>query len=118
MKKIILTLLFVFSLSVTFGQNKWQMKKINYFVDSAAKEFNFDQKQKEEFLKLRTAYFLDYAAAFKEAKDKNLDKEAKRQLLGPINQRSIKDLAKISGKTIQELQPFLKRMRTEMKNVK
>lgn len=42
-------------------------EKINYFVDAAAKEFKLDKKAKEKFLKLRTAYVMDYIKTNKQA---------------------------------------------------
>lgn len=47
--------------------NKMANEKINYFVDAAAKEFKLDKKAKEKFLKLRTAYVMDYIKTNKQA---------------------------------------------------
>lgn len=118
MKKIVLTLLLVVAFTATYGQQKWQMKKINYFVDAAAKEFKLDKKAKEELLKVRTAYFMDYIKTNKKANADGLSKEEKRKKLNAVNQEFNENLREISGKTGAEIQPFLKRMRDELKNVK
>lgn len=118
MKKIFLTLLLVVGFSSVYGQQKWQMKKINYFVDAAAKEFNLDKDAKAKLLEVRTAYFLDYMKTMKEAKAAGLEQAEKRKKLNAVNQEFNKNLREISGKTGQEIQPFLKRMRDELKNVK
>lgn len=118
MKKIILTLLLVVAFTATYGQQKWQMKKINYFVDAAAKEFKLDKNAKEKLLKVRTAYFMDYIKTNKQAKIDGLSKDEKRKKLNAVNQNFNKKLREISGKNGSEIQPFLKRMRDELKDVK
>lgn len=118
MKKIILTLVLLVAFTATYGQQKWQMKKINYFVDAAAKEFNLDKKAKAKLLKVRTAYFMDYMKTMKAAKAEGLEKSERQKKLNAVNQEFNKNLREISGKTGQEIQPFLKRMRTELKDVK
>lgn len=118
MKKIVLTLVLLVAFTATYGQQKWQMKKINYFVDAAAKEFSLDKKAKAKLLKTRTAYFMDYMKAAKAAKADGLDKTEKRKKLKVLNQAFNKNLLEITGKTGKEIQPFLKKMREELKDVK
>ena len=118
MKKIILTLLLVVAFTATYGQQKWQMKKINYFVDAAAKEFNLDKKAKAKLLEVRTSYFMDYMKTMKKAKADGLEKDERRKKLTAVNQEFNKNLREISGKNGREIQPFLKRMRQELKDLK
>lgn len=118
MKKIVLTLLLVVAFTATYGQQKWQMKKINYFVDEAAKEFNLDKKAKAKLLDARTVYFMDYMKTMKEAKEEALEQDEKRKKLNAVNQKFNTDLREITGKGREEIQPFLQRMRKELKNVK
>ena len=118
MKKIVLTFVLLVSFTVTYGQQKWQMKKINYFVDAAVKEFNLDKDAKAKLLEVRTSYFMDYMKTMKEAKAEGLEQAEKRKKLNGVNQSFNKDLREISGKNGKEIQPFLKRMRLELKDVK
>ncbi|MDC0177458.1 hypothetical protein OAJ14_04830 [Polaribacter sp.] len=118
MKKIVLTLVLLVAFTATYGQKKWQMKKINYFVDAAAKDFNLDKEAKAKLLKVRTAYFMDYMKTMKAAKAEGLEQAERRKKLNVINQAFNKDLIEITGKTGKEIQPFLKKMREELKDVK
>ena len=118
MKKIVLTLVLLVAFTATYGQQKWQMKKINYFVDAAAKDFNLDKEAKAKLLKVRTAYFMNFMKTMKAAKAEGLEQAERRKKLKVINQAFNKDLIEITGKTGKEIQPFLKKMREELKDVK
>lgn len=118
MKRIILTLVVALIATVSFSQNDWQQKKIDYFVDAATKEFKLDKKQTKQLSKIRTAYFLDYMVFIKSAKAGDITQEEKKTKVNAHNQQFNSDLKEITGKENKEIQPFLKRMREEIKNVK
>lgn len=117
MKKILLVLVMVASFSGVYGQNKTQEKKINYFVDAAAKEFSLDSDQKKELLEARHAYISDFMAVQKDSKSGTISDEEKKEKMNKVNSSFMAVLAKITGKTPKDLQPFLGRMRDELKNV-
>ena len=48
MKQIIIALVLIGSITTAFGQNKWQQKQINYFVEAATKEYNLNEGQVKE----------------------------------------------------------------------
>lgn len=116
MKKIVLAALFMLTATVTFGQNKWQQKKIDYFVEAAAKEFKLDKKQTNKLLKVRTTYFLEYMEIVKKAKSGVITPEEKKSQINAHNQKFNANLKAITG--TDNVQPFLVRMRDELKNVK
>lgn len=60
MKQIILTIVVFFTVAVSFGQDKYQMKKVNYFVEAAQKEYSLDKTQRKDLLDARIAYFKEY----------------------------------------------------------
>ena len=118
MKKIILTLVLLVAFTATYGQQKLQMKGINYFVDAAAVEFKLDAVAKAKLLETRTTYFMDYMKTIKVAKAEGLEQTEKKEKLNAVNQRFNKALIRITGKNGKEIQPFLKRMREELKDIK
>ncbi|CAH8284190.1 hypothetical protein EV196_103295 [Mariniflexile fucanivorans] len=116
MKQIILVLILTMAVSTTFGQDKWQQKKIDYFVEAATKEFKLDNKQKKELLVLRTDYFNDYMVIIKNGKEGEITEEEQKTQLNEHNQNFNIKLKEITGSN--NIQPFLVRMRDELKNVK
>ncbi|WP_299556472.1 hypothetical protein [Seonamhaeicola sp.] len=116
MKRIILGVLFLFTALVTFGQNQWQQKKIDYFVEAAAKEFKLDKKRTKTLSKVRTTYFLEYMEIVKKAKSGAITEEEKKTQINAHNQKFNADLKEVTGS--DNIQPFLARMREELKNVK
>ncbi|MBU2950986.1 hypothetical protein KO493_09775 [Tamlana agarivorans] len=115
MKRVILGILFLLTITVTFGQSKWDQKKIDYFVDEAVKEFHLDKKQQKELLKERTNYILDYKEVSKKAKAGEITGEEKKTQLNECNNNFVETLKTISGE--DNVQPFLLRMRDELKKV-
>jgi uncharacterized protein YjbJ (UPF0337 family) len=118
MKRIILTLLVAFVATAAFSQNKWQQKKIDYFVDAGTAEFKLDTKQTKELSKTRTAYFLEYMEIINKEKAGDITEDEKKTQVNAHNQKFNNDLKEITGKENDEIQPFLKRMRDELKDVK
>ncbi|TYA92136.1 hypothetical protein [Seonamhaeicola marinus] len=116
MKKIIALAAFLCVVSMSFGQNKWQQKKIDYFVEAAAKEFKLDKKQTTKLSKVRTTYFLEYMEIVKKAKSGAITQEEKKSQINAHNQKFNTNLKAITG--TDNVQPFLVRMRNELKNVK
>jgi len=115
MKQIIFGLLFLFTATVAFGQNQWQQKKIDYFVEAAAKEFKLDRKQEKQLSKSRTDYFLGYMEIVKKAKKGDISGEEKKNQLNNHNQNFNKSLKEITGE--DNIQPFLVKMREELKSL-
>ena len=117
MKQIILTLLVFFTVSISFGQDKYQMKKINYFVDAAQKEFSLNAKQTKELLDNRTAYFNDYQKVFSAAKNGEISEDEKKTQVNEVNNKFNKYFNELTGKTWDELKPFNERIREEIKGL-
>jgi molecular chaperone DnaK (HSP70) len=118
MKRIILGLLFLFTVSVTFGQNKWQQKQINYFVEEATKEYNLNEDQVKELHEARVEMVTAYSDTQKQSKDGTLSDEDRKEKGKEIAQNFQKTLTKITGKSYKEFSPFLQRMREELKALK
>jgi len=116
MRRLILVLTLIMAVSTTFGQDKWQQKKIDYFVEAAVKEFKLDNRQGKELLKTRTDYFNDYMVIIKNGKDGKISEEEQKTQLNEHNQNFNIKLKEITG--ADNIQPFLVRMRDELKNVK
>jgi len=117
MKQIILSLLVFFTVAVSFGQDKYQMKKINYFVDAAQKEYSLDKKQTKELLDARTAYFNDYQKVFSAAKNGEISDEEKKTQSNEVNNKFNKYFSELTEKNWNELKPFFDRVRDEMKSL-
>ncbi|WP_152285656.1 hypothetical protein [Flavicella marina] len=117
MKKIILLAVLVFSIQGVFAQDKYQMKKINYYVSAAAEEFDLDEAEEKNLLDERVAYFNDYVAIMKKGKAGEISAEDIKTQINEVNKEFNNKLIKITGKTYPELKPFMDRMRTELKNI-
>lgn len=117
MKKIVLAGLMFFAVTIVFGQNAYQMKKIDFFVDEAVKEFSLDKKQTKQLHKKRVDYFNDYIAVIKKAKKGELNDEEKKEQLKAVNQTFNKYFSALTGKTRRELGTFLKRIKEETKKI-
>ncbi|MCW2119011.1 hypothetical protein [Flavobacterium sp. 7A] len=117
MKQITITLLVFFTMSMAFAQDKYQMKKINYFVDAAQKEFNLNKNQTKELLDNRTAYFNDYQKVFSAAKNGEISQSEKKTQVNEVNNKFNKYFNELTGKTWDELKQFNDRVREEMKEL-
>lgn len=116
MKKIILTLVLFVTVSVSFGQAKWQQDKINQFVDAAVKEYNLDDSQKEILTASRTKMFMGYFDMQKKKKSGEISVEEGKVISKKLASDFHNDLIKLTGKTYKELSPFLKMQRKKLKN--
>ncbi|MCG9793732.1 hypothetical protein [Flavobacterium algicola] len=118
MKRIILVLTLLMAVTASFAQDKWQQKQINYFVDSAVKEFALSDNQKKDLTTLRTTVVMAYVISAEKLKKGEITADEKKE----IGQQASKDfngaMTKITGKSYAELQPFFQKMQEEMKNVK
>ena len=112
MKQIIIALVLIGSITTAFGQNKWQQKQINYFVEAATKEYNLNEGQVKELHDARVEMVNAYSEAGTLSDD---DRKAK---VKEIAQNFQKVLGQLTGKTYAEFSPFLDRMREELKNIK
>jgi len=115
MKQIILTLLVFFTVTVSFGQDKYQMKKVNYFVEAAQKEYSLDKTQTKDLLDARTAYFKEYQKVFSAAKNGEISDDEKKTQSNEVNNKFNKYFSELTGKNANELKPFFERIREEMK---
>ncbi|SDX41819.1 hypothetical protein SAMN05444411_105133 [Lutibacter oricola] len=118
MKKILVTLVLVLTVTVTFGQNKWQQKQIKYFVDAAQTEFKLDDAKTKELTSFRTDMVLEYHALQKKAKANEITKEERKEKGKEISKKFNKKLIKLTGKSYKDLAPFMDRLRKELKNLK
>jgi hypothetical protein len=118
MKKIILTLLLVVSISVTYGQNKYQERQNKYYVEAAVKEFNLNEDQQKELTDIRTVMVLAYGESHQAFTAGDIAKEEKQAKNSEASKVFNNAVIKLTGKTYQELVPFFDRMREELKSVK
>ena len=118
MKKIILTLVLVVAFTASYGQNKYQQRQNDYFVEAAAKEFKLNDSQQKDLKEIRTKMVIAYGESQKSFKAGDITKEEKqaknRESSKVFNNAAIK----LIGKNYKELAPFFKRMRKELKEVK
>jgi len=118
MKKIILIAVLLVVSVTAFGQNKWQQKQINYFVDAATTEYSLDNKQVKELTKARVEMVNEYSEIGKEVKAGTLSDEDKKVRGQETSKKFQKVMSKLTGESYQELKPFYERMREELKNLK
>jgi polyhydroxyalkanoate synthesis regulator phasin len=118
MKRIILVLTLIMAVSTTFGQNKWQQKQINHFVDSAVKEYNLSDDQKKDLTEARITVIMSYINSAEKVKNGEMTADEKKETTQKASNDFNSFLIKMTGKTYQELKPFLDRMQEEIKNLK
>lgn len=118
MKKILLVLLVLMVTQTTIGQNKWQQKQINYFVEEATKEYDLNKSQVKDLKKARLEMVTGYSNLSKISKEGKISDEEKKEKGKVIGQDFQKKMIEITGKTYKEITPFFKRMRIELKNLK
>jgi len=117
MKRLVLTMVIAMMVILGFAQ-KWQENKINYFVNAATKEFSLSKDQKATLLKARTAYINASMETNKQLKSGEITQDQKKEKTQSLNQEFNQKLMDLTGKTRNELAPFLDRMREELQNVK
>ena len=117
MKRILLTLVVILTVSLSFGQNKWQQKKIDYFVEAAVKEYNLNDEQKAELIDFRTKMVMDYAEAQKAKKSGEATQEETKKKNQSFANEFHNKFIKLTGKSYKELEPFLDRVRQELKEL-
>lgn len=117
MKKIVLFITMIAFSSIVFGQNLKE-KKINYFVDSATKEFSLTKEQSKQLKDARVALLDQMGTVAQEAKEGKITDEEKTEKLKEPNRVFRAEFEKITGKTNKDLQPFYKRMSEEIPNVR
>ncbi|WP_298363610.1 hypothetical protein [uncultured Lutibacter sp.] len=118
MKRIILTLVFLVTVTVTFGQNKWQQKQIKHFVEAAQTEFQLSEAQGAELTNFRTEMVLAYSDLQKKSKAGEITKEEKKLKGKEISKIFNKKFIKLTGKSYEDLAPFMDKMRQELKTLK
>ena len=117
MKRIILTLLVVLTVSVTFGQNKWHQKQINYFVDAAVKEYSLNEEQKKELTEIRTTVIMAYIDGQQEVKDGERTQEENKEITKQASNVFNSKFGEMIGKTYNEFSPFLQKIAKEIKEL-
>lgn len=118
MKRIILVLVLVMAVTSSFGQDKWQQKQINYFVDSAVKEFSLSETQKKELLDARTKVVMTYVNSAEKVKNGEMTADEKKEIGQAASKEFNMLMTKMTAKSYNDLQPFFQKMQEEMKNVK
>ena len=118
MKRIILVLTLLMAVTASFAQDKWQQKQINYFVDSAVKEYSLSENQQKELMTLRTTVVMSYVNSAQKVKDGEMTADEKKEVTSQASKDFNIAMTKITGKSYAELQPFFQRMQEEMKNAK
>jgi hypothetical protein len=118
MKKIILTLLVAITFTATYSQNKYQERQTAYFVNAAGQEFELDKKQQKELTEIRTTMVLGYMESNEQHKNGEITEDEKKEKNKETSKEFHNAIVKLTGKSYKELEPFLDRMRLELKNVK
>lgn len=116
MKKILLVLVLVLTVSVTFGQNKWHIGQNDKFVAAAATEYNLDEDQQETLRESRMNMVKAYISSNKDFKNGDITKEEQKEITGNASKAFNSTMAQVTGKPYNELKPFLDKMREELKN--
>ncbi|MBJ7881532.1 hypothetical protein [Gelidibacter salicanalis] len=118
MKKIILTLLLAITFTATYSQSKHQERQNKYFVEAATKEYNLNKLQQDELKVIRTAMVVAYGEATKQEKSGDITSADKISKTQEASKNFNNALIKLTGIQYDELEPFLTRMRAELKQVK
>ncbi|SDX41869.1 hypothetical protein SAMN05444411_105134 [Lutibacter oricola] len=117
MKKILLTLVVLFTITASFGQNKWQQKQISYFVDAAVKEYSLNEDQKTELNEIRTTVIMAYINGAKKVKSGELTKNENKEITKKASNVFNKKFGKMIGKNYKEFSPFLQKIAKEIKDL-
>ncbi|WP_405293601.1 hypothetical protein [Algibacter sp. Ld11] len=115
MKKILLVLVLVMTVSATFGQNKWHVGQNDKFVAAATTEYNLDEDQQETLRESRMDMVKTYISSNKDFKDGKITKEEKNEITGNSSKAFNSTMVKLTGKSYKELKPFLDKMREALK---
>lgn len=118
MKKIILTLLLAITFTATYSQSKHQERQNKYFVEAATKEYNLNKLQQDELKVIRTAMVVAYGEATEQEKSGDITSADKISKTQEASKNFNNALIKLTGKPYDELEPFLTKMRAELKQVK
>lgn len=115
MKKIVLTLLLVVSFATTYGQSKWHKQQNEIFVEAAAKEYGLDDAQQKDLSEVRLTMMKAYMDSNKAAQAGDITKEEKQAKNREASSVFHTELSEITGKPYKEMEPWLTKMREEMK---
>ncbi len=118
MKKILITLLLFVTFTVVYGQNKYQERQNNHYVEAAAKEFNLDKKQQVELSEIRMEMVSAYISSNKSFKAGDITQDEKKGITKEASKVFHNKLSEITGKTYAEMKDWLVEMRKELKTVK
>lgn len=118
MKKTILAVLLIAFFTTTYGQNKYHERQNKFYVEAAAEEFNLNQDQQKELSEFRMEMVKTYIANNKAKNEGEIQEEAMKKNNREASKNFNNALIKLTGKSYKELEPFLNRMRKELKSVK
>ena len=118
MKKLIIALLLFVSVATSYGQGKFHERQNTAYIEAAAKEFNLDGKQQAELSEIRMEMVKAYITSNKSFKADEITKEEKKELTKEASKVYHNKLSKLTGKAYKDMQPWLKKMREELKKVK
>ena len=118
MKKLIIALLLFATVTTSFAQGKFHERQNTAYIEAAAKEFDLDEKQQVELSDFRMEMVKAYITSNKAFKAEEITKEEKKKLTKEASKVYHNKLSELTGKAYKEMQPWLKKMREELKKVK
>ena len=118
MKKLIIALLLFASVATSYAQGKFHDRQNEAYIEAAAKEFDLNEKQQTELSEIRMEMVKVYITSNKSFKAGDITKEEKKELTKEASKTYHNKLAKLTGKAYKDMQPWLKKMREELKKVK
>ena len=118
MKQIVLTLLLFVAFTTSYAQGPYHERQNAHYVEAAAKEFDLDKKQQKELSEIRMEMVTTYITSNKSYKGGDISEEEKKELTKAASQTFHKKLSDLTGKPFKEMQPWLAKMRDELKTVK
>lgn len=118
MKKIIFTLVLILTISATYSQGKYHKRQNVFYVESAAKEYNLNEDQQKELSEARMEMVTVYITKNQAFKAGDITKEEKKTATRKASKIYHNKLSKITGKSYNEMKPWLAEMRKKIKEVK
>lgn len=118
MKKIIIVLITVLSFSSMYSQGKFHQRQNTHYVEAAAKKFNLDAKQEATLSEVRMDMVKAYMSSNKAFNNDEITKEEKKAKNREASKVYHTKLAKLTGKSYNDMKPWLAKMREELKDVK
>ncbi|AUS05478.1 hypothetical protein [Pseudotamlana carrageenivorans] len=118
MKKLLLTLTFAVFCISSYAQENYQDRLTNYFIRAATQEFDLNKRQQRKIANARTEMAETYMETAQRQKKFLITEDGKNERNLAANKKYYDALSDIIDRPFSEIQPFLNRMRIELKNVK